>query len=97
MKIDKNSINKDNPGWKVGDLIYGADNSLCLVARITVNNEESVHCFYTLVDLENGYSSDSYETVAELQLHTCDHDDRILTGTFKYEADKAHKVFGEVK
>ena len=100
MKFDKNSItkDKDNPAWKVGDLIYGVDNSLYLVARVAdVDNRVSGHPFYTLVNLEDGYSSNSYETIAELQYHTGDPSDRLLTGTFKYEADEAHKVFGEVK
>ena len=87
MKIDKNSINEnnDNPAWGVGDLIYGADTGLYLVARVTGLGGS---LFYTLINLEGGYSSNSYESIAELQHHTDDPGDRILTGIFKYEADK---------
>lgn len=91
IKIDYDSItkDKDNPNWKVGDLIYSADNSLYLVAEIAdLGSGVTGHYFYTLIDLESGYSSESYETIVELQHHTCDEEDRILTGTFKYEADK---------
>lgn len=87
MEFDKNSItkNKDNPAWEVGDLIYGVDNSLCLVARVAGLGGSR---FYTLINLEDGYTSDSYESIVELQKHTGDPNDRILTGTFKYVADK---------
>jgi len=87
MKFDKNSIaiNKDNPAYKVGDLIYGADNWLYLVARVV---DLGGHPFYTLTNLENGHSYFSYETIAELQYHTYAAGDRLLTGTFKYEANK---------
>lgn len=87
MKIDYDSItkDKDNQAWEVGDLIYGGDNSLYLVARVVDLGGQS---FYTVIDLESGYSSDSYVSIEELQQHTGDADDRILTGTFKYEADK---------
>jgi len=69
MKFDKNSITKDidNQAWEVGDLIYGGDNSLYLVARVVdLGNRVSGHSFYTLIDLESGYSSNSYETIEEL-------------------------------
>lgn len=83
MKFDKNSItkNKDNLTYKVGDLIYGADNSLYLVARMV---DLGGHPFYAVINLEDGYSSDGFKTIAELQHHTGDVDDRILDGTFKY-------------
>lgn len=85
MKIDYNSITKDKPAWKVGDVIYNAGVGLYLVARVaTLDNRVSGHSFYTLVNLEDGYSSNSYETIEELQHHTCDDADRILNGTFKY-------------
>lgn len=91
MKFDKNSTTKykDNQAWEVGDLIYGAEDELYLVAGVAdVGNRVSGNIFYTLVNLEDGYSSNSYKTIAELQHHTGDANDRILTGTFKYEADK---------
>lgn len=86
MEFDKNSIakNKDKRAYKVGDLIYGCDSGLYLVARPV---DLSGNPFYTLINLETGYSSDGFETIAELQHRTGDEDDRILTGTFKYEAD----------
>ena len=90
MKIDYDSItkDKDNPAWEVGDFIYGADKSLYLVAEIDdLGSGVTGHYFYTLIDLESGYSSESYETIVELQHHTCDEEDRILNGTFKYIED----------
>ena len=83
MKIDKNSIakDKDNPAWKVGDVIYGNSN-LSIVARIDyLDNGVSEPHFYTLVNLESGYSSEGYKTIAELQYHTGDANDRIITGS----------------
>lgn len=81
MKFDKNSITKDNPSWELGDVICGNGN-LCLVARIDyLDNEVSARHFYTLVNLDSGYSSEGYETIAELQHHTGDANDRILTGS----------------
>ena len=85
MKIDYNSITKDKPVWKVGDVIQDVDINLYLVARVA---DLGGNILYTLINLEDGYSSDSYKTIAELQHHTGDSDDSILTGTFKYEADK---------
>jgi len=85
MKFDKGSItkDKDTPAWRVGDFIYGADKSLYLVAKITALRGPSS---YTVIDLESGCSSDSYETIAELQHHTGDPDDRIITWTSKLGA-----------
>lgn len=85
MKIDKNSTakNKDNQAWEVGDFIYSADEGLYLVAKITALRGPSS---YTVIDLDSGYSSDSYETIAELQHHTGDPDDRIITWTSKLGA-----------
>jgi len=87
MKIDKNSIaiNKDNPAWEVGDVIKDANNNLWLVAWVADLGRRP---FYAVIDLESGCSSDSYETIAELRHHTGDPGDRLLTGTFKYEASK---------
>ena len=87
MKIDKNSIaiNKDNPAWKAGDVIKDANNNIWLVARVI---DSGGHPFYTVIDLESGYSSGSYETIAWLQHYTSDTDNRILTGTFNYDDDK---------
>lgn len=83
MRNDYDSNTKDKPDWKVGDVIHSGDN-LCLVARIAdLDNRVSGHHLYILVNLESGYSSDSYETIAELQHHTYDTDDRVVTGTFK--------------
>jgi hypothetical protein len=88
MKINYDSITKDNPAWKVGDVIGSDDNSLYLVAKVAdLNNEVSGYYFYTLVNLRDGLSSESYETIAELQHYTCGAGDRILTGTFKYVDD----------
>ena len=88
MKIDYNSITKDKTVWKVGDVIQDVDINLYLVARVaTLDNSVSGHGFYTLVNLEDGHSSDSYETIEELQRHACDDADRLLTGTFKYIND----------
>jgi len=85
MKFDKGSItkDKDNPAYKAGDVIKDANNNLWLVAKVI---DSGGHPFYTVIDLESGYSTGSYETIAWLQHYTSDPGDRLLTGTFKYEA-----------
>lgn len=89
MKIKYDNIKEPKPRWKVGDAIYNDDAGLYLVAQVAdLDSGKTGNYLYTLIDLESGYSSESYSTILELQHHTRDANDRVLTGTFKYEADK---------
>lgn len=84
MKIDYNNIEATKPRWKVGDVIHSADSNgsgLYLVAEV---NDLVGAYSYTLINLESGYSSESYGTVDELQRHLYNNGDMILDGTFKY-------------
>ena len=62
MKIDYNSITKDKPVWKVGDVIQEVDINLNLVDRVA---DLSGNILYTVVNLEDGYRPESHKTIAE--------------------------------
>lgn len=88
MKIKYDNIKEPKPRWKVGDAIYNADAGLYLVAEVAdLDSSKTGNYLYTLIDLESGYSSESYSTIDELQRHVYDDGDMIIDGTFKYADD----------